>query len=80
MWSSLVKIQYTELKLSCENDPGFPCGRRRTLFILGSLPLYRLITLVSMPVKYFAPEVTETMYHSFFLLEITVVKIMNNLK
>ena len=21
MWSSLVKIQYTELKLSCENDP-----------------------------------------------------------
>ena len=21
MWSSLVKIQYTELKLSCGNDP-----------------------------------------------------------
>ena len=56
-----------------------PCGRRRTLFILGSLPLYRLITLVSMPVKCFAPEVTETMYHSVFLLEITVVKIINNL-
>ena len=32
-----------------------------------------------MSVKYFAPKVTETMYHWFFLLEITVVKIMNNL-
>jgi hypothetical protein len=74
MWPSLVKIQYTELKLSCGNDPvvknsiysnsdldlwqqghfrtitlvlyigsltnlatWFPCGRGRTLFILGSL-------------------------------------------
>jgi hypothetical protein len=25
---------------------GFPCGRRRTLFILGSLPLYRLIIYI----------------------------------
>jgi len=32
-----------------------------------------------MPVKYFAPKVTETVYHWFFLLEITVAKIMNNL-
>jgi hypothetical protein len=60
MWPSLVKIQYTELKLSCRNDPvkqdrfrtitlvlyigswpslatWFPCGRGRTLFMLGSL-------------------------------------------
>ena len=32
-----------------------------------------------MSVKYFAPMVTETIYHWFFLLKITVVKIMNNL-
>ena len=32
-----------------------------------------------MPIKYFAPKVTETMYRRFFLLEITVAKIMNNL-
>jgi hypothetical protein len=61
MWRSLLKIQYTELKLSCGNNPvvknyiysnsdlllyigsftslatWFPCGRGRTLFILGSL-------------------------------------------
>jgi hypothetical protein len=67
MWSCLVKIQHTELKLSCGNDPvvknfiyskwpwplgslpnlttwsWFPCLRGRTLFILGSLPLYCLI-------------------------------------
>jgi hypothetical protein len=86
VWSSLVKIQYTELKLSCGNDPvvknyiysnsdldlwlndpkikrvlplpqgnhvamlnlatWFPCGRGRTLLILGSLPLYRLIIYI----------------------------------
>jgi len=32
-----------------------------------------------MRAKYFAPKVTETMYHWFFNLKITVVKIMNNL-
>ena len=34
---------------------------------------------MTIPVKYFASNVTETMYHCFFLLEITMVKIMNNL-
>ena len=29
---------------------------------------------MTMPVKYFVPKVTETMYHRFFLLEINVVK------
>jgi hypothetical protein len=43
MWSRLVKNQYTELKLSCGNDPVvknsiyIPYGRGRTLFILRSL-------------------------------------------
>ena len=32
-----------------------------------------------MPVKYFAPKETETIYHLFFLLQLTVVKIKNNL-
>jgi hypothetical protein len=83
VWPSLFKIQDTELKLSCGNDPvvknyiysnsdldlwpkdrfhtitlvlyigslpnlatWFPFGRGRTLFILGSLPLYRLIIYI----------------------------------
>jgi hypothetical protein len=65
MWPRLVKIQYTELKLSCRNDPvvktfiysnsdldlcpndlKITCGRGRTLFILSSLPLYRLIIYI----------------------------------
>jgi hypothetical protein len=32
-----------------------------------------------MPVKYFAPRVTVKLCHWYFILEITVVKIMNNL-
>ena len=34
---------------------------------------------MTMPVKYFAPKVTVKLYHYFFLLEITVVKIIYNL-
>jgi hypothetical protein len=32
-----------------------------------------------MPLKYFAPKLTVKLYHRFFILEITVVKIINNL-
>ena len=32
-----------------------------------------------MPLKYLAPKLTVSLYHRFFILEITVVKIINNL-
>jgi hypothetical protein len=35
MWPSLVKIQYTELKLSCGNDPVV----RNSIYINGDLDL-----------------------------------------
>jgi hypothetical protein len=47
--------------------------------LMKNIILNKTESFVTMPVKYFAPKVTETMYHWFFLLKITVVKIMNNL-
>ena len=35
---------------------------------------------MTMPVKYFASKVTLKLYHWFFLLKITVAKLMKNLK
>ena len=48
----------------------------RILFLI-RLKVSKGGTLVTMPVKYLAPKVTVKLW--FFILEITVVKIMNNL-
>jgi hypothetical protein len=85
MWLSLLKIQYTELKFSCENDavvkyyihsnseidlwpndPWFSCGRRRTLFILVSIPLYRLIIYIDGRILWCTHFLLLLYYPSFF--------------